>query len=60
MHCEVDSIRIAIVCPDQVTLILRQKGASSHVRIWISQHESRTLAGNNATDSGIGLATVYL
>ena len=78
VEAEIDSIRLAAVRPDELTLILKRKTGGSYLPIWISQHEGQTLANelngrpdskkkldafladNNATDSDIGCAMVYL
>lgn len=44
MHREIDSIRVAAVCPDELTLILRQKGSESYVPIWLSLSQAEILA----------------
>ena len=75
---EIDSIRVAAGCPDELTLILRKTDGDSYVPLFISQHQGEILANelherpdgkneldpflasNNATDSDIGCATIYL
>ena len=78
VETEIDSIRVAAACPDELTLILKQKGSDSYVLVWLSQRQGEILAGqlhgrpdrkkdldifladNNAADSDIECATIYL
>ena len=41
----IDSIRVGVACPDELTLILKQKECTNtYLPAWISQHEGQTLA----------------
>ncbi|MCK4354699.1 MAG: bifunctional nuclease family protein [Dehalococcoidia bacterium] len=42
---EIDSIRVVAACPDEVTLILKEKGSDNSVRVWLSQKQGEILAG---------------
>ena len=45
VQCVVDSIRVGVACPDEPTLILKQKdGANAYLPLWISRQEGRILA----------------
>ena len=44
VQCEIDSIRVAVACPDELTLILKQKGSDSYVPVWLSQRQGEILA----------------
>ena len=44
VRCEIDSIRVAAACPDELTLILKEADGSSYVPILISQHQGEILA----------------
>jgi bifunctional DNase/RNase len=44
VQCVVDSIRVAAACPDELTLILRNKDVDSYLPIFIGQQQGKTLA----------------
>jgi len=44
VRCEIDSIRFAAACPDELTLILRKTDGDSYVPIFISQQQGEILA----------------
>ena len=44
VQCVIDSIRVAAACPDELTLILKQKGSDSYVPVWLSQRQGEILA----------------
>jgi uncharacterized protein len=44
VQCEIDSIRVAAACPDELTLILKQQGSDSFVPVWLSQRQGKILA----------------
>jgi len=60
VQCVVDSIRVGVACPDELTLILKQKECpNAYLPLWISQHEGQTLANvlHGRPDSKKDLAT---
>ena len=60
VQCVVDSIRVGVACPDELTLILKQKECpNAYLPLWISQHEGQTLANvlHGRPDSKKELAT---
>ncbi len=44
VQCAVDSIRVAEGRPQELTLILKQKGENTYLPVWISQHQGQILA----------------
>lgn len=44
VQCIVDSIRVAGVCPDELTLILRHEGSDSYIPIWLTVSQAAIVA----------------
>jgi hypothetical protein len=44
LECLVDSITVTLACPDELTLILKQKaGGNTYLRVLISYHQGKLL-----------------